>query len=56
MYIGWGLAVVIILASATFVFLYSVDWGAEKANEWLLSIILSFFQSVFVIQPGKVNF
>ena len=54
-YVAWILAVVIILASATFVFLYSVEWGAEKSNEWLLSIFMSFFQSLFVIQPGKVR-
>ena len=54
-YVGWALSILIILPSATFVFLYSVDWGAEKSNEWLMSIFFSFFQSLFVIQPGKVS-
>lgn len=31
-----------------------MQWGKEKANEWLVTFVLSFFQSVIVVQPIKV--
>ena len=37
------------------VFSYSLEWGKEKSEAWLLSIFLSIFQSVLVFQPLKVD-
>ncbi len=34
---------------------YSLEWGKQKANEWLLAMFLGFFQSLLIIQPVKVN-
>ncbi|XP_076818399.1 uncharacterized protein LOC143464499 isoform X1 [Clavelina lepadiformis] len=53
-YVNWVLVAVVVLATSTFVFLYSVDWGAQRSNDWLLSIVMSLTQSIFVIQPAKV--
>lgn len=47
----------IILSVATssfFIILYSLEWGAQRANEWLITMMLSFGQSVLVIDPLKV--
>lgn len=48
---------VVILSISTcsfFIILYSLEWGAKRANEWLITMILSFGQSILVIDPLKV--
>ena len=52
--VGWVISVLAILTSGFFVILYSMDWGAEKANAWLVSYTTSFFQSVLIVDPIKV--
>ena len=44
-----------VFSGAFFVILYSLEWGSEKANAWLVSFCLSFFQSVLLVQPLKVS-
>ena len=39
-----------------FIILYSLEWGAKRANEWLITMMLSFGQSILVIDPLKVFF
>ena len=48
-------AILSIAASLFFVLLYSLDWGKPKSEEWLSALMLSFFQSVIIIQPFKVS-
>ena len=55
-YIGWALCLMASLVSAAFVVFYSLMWGKKVANEWLTSVLISFFQDVIVIQPIKVVF
>ena len=43
-----------ILTCSFFIILYSLEWGAQRANEWLITMILSFGQSILVIDPVKV--
>jgi hypothetical protein len=43
-----------ILTCSFFIILYSLEWGAKRANEWLITMILSFGQSILVIDPLKV--
>jgi hypothetical protein len=43
------------MGSAFFTILYSMEWGKQKAEEWLSTFVLSFFQSVIVVQPIKVR-
>ena len=31
-----------------------MEWGAKRANEWLITMMLSFGQSILVIDPLKV--
>ncbi|CAF2607106.1 unnamed protein product [Rotaria sp. Silwood2] len=53
-YIAWALITLSILTSSFFIILYSLEWGAQRANEWLITMMLSFGQSIFVIDPLKV--
>ncbi|XP_070577710.1 polycystin-1-like protein 2 [Ptychodera flava] len=53
-YIGYCVAFLSSATSAFFTVLYSLEWGHEKSVEWLVSFLMSFFQSVIVIQPVKV--
>ena len=53
-YFGWILSILTILTSSAFVFFYSLMWGAETSNEWLVSIMVSFVQDVWIMQPIKV--
>ncbi|KAK7506559.1 hypothetical protein BaRGS_00002034, partial [Batillaria attramentaria] len=53
-YIAWVLCFLSVVTSAFFTILYSMQWGAEKANEWLITFVMSFFQNVIIIQPVKV--
>ena len=41
--------------SAFFTILYSFEWGREKSTAWLTSFLLSFAESVILIQPVKVR-
>ncbi len=54
-YIGWVLVFLSVLTGAFFTILYSFEWGGVKSTGWLVAFILSFFESVFIIQPAKVN-
>lgn len=54
-YIAWTLCVLAILASGFFAILYSFEWGRDKANRWLSNMMLSFWQSVLIVQPIKVS-
>ncbi|XP_048586750.1 uncharacterized protein LOC5520842 isoform X2 [Nematostella vectensis] len=53
-YIGWTLCILTALAASAFTFFYSLMWGADVSNNWLTSIMVSFFQDVIITQPIKV--
>lgn len=53
-YISWFLCVSSVLVSAAFTLFYSLSFGKEKAEQWLSSMLISFFQDVFISQPGKI--
>ena len=56
LYFAWALCFLSSVSAAIFTVFYSLSWGPEIANEWLLTFVLSFFQSILVIQPVKVVF
>lgn len=53
-YVAWVVCFLSMAASATFTVFYSLSWGPVLANKWLTAFVLSFFQSVLLIQPVKV--
>ena len=54
-YIAYFLALAVCTISFYFCFMYSLQWGGRKSNEWLAALFLSFFQDVLLIQPIKVS-
>jgi 4-amino-4-deoxy-L-arabinose transferase-like glycosyltransferase len=54
-YIGWLLVVLSVLVSGSFTIFYALDWGGQRSTAWLRAFLLSFFESVIIIQPLKVN-
>ncbi|XP_067671787.1 polycystin-1-like protein 2 [Haliotis asinina] len=53
-YVAWFLVALSIAAPAFFTVLYSFEWGADKSSRWLTSFVLSFVESVLLVQPAKV--
>lgn len=55
LYVAWILVALSVLAAGFFTILYSMEWGSSKSSKWLTSFVLSFVESVLLIQPLKVN-
>ena len=53
--IAWSLVASSIALAAFFTILFSLQWGKTQSEEWLKSFMLSFFESVVLIQPIKVS-
>ena len=54
LYIAWLFCLAIALTGATITVLYSLQWGADKSNPWLTSILVSTFQDILINQPVKL--
>lgn len=54
-YFAWSTLVIIVLTSAFFLLLYSMEWGSSKSEEWILAFVLSFFESIVIVDPLKVR-
>uniref|UniRef100_A0A671EH09 Polycystin 1 like 3, transient receptor potential channel interacting n=1 Tax=Rhinolophus ferrumequinum TaxID=59479 RepID=A0A671EH09_RHIFE len=55
-YICWLFLGVTNLATAFFTALYTLELNKDQATSWVISLILSVLQNVFIIQPVKVIF
>ncbi|CAO2609909.1 Polycystic kidney disease protein 1-like 3, partial [Lemmus lemmus] len=55
-YSCWLLLGVVSLASAFFTTLYSLELSKDQATSWVISMLLSVLQDIFVSQPIKVIF
>lgn len=53
-FFAYFLVFVCVGASATFVFLYSLQWGSDKTVEWMISFVLAVCQSIMFLEPVKV--
>ena len=53
--VAWTLVFVAIVTASFFTFLYSLDWGGDKSNEWLGSFFFSFIQALLVVDPFVVS-
>ena len=54
-YIAWLLVALCIACGAFFTILYALQWGKTKSEAWLVTFFLSFFQSLLLVQPIKVQ-
>ncbi|KAJ0002278.1 hypothetical protein NQD34_002074 [Periophthalmus magnuspinnatus] len=53
-FIGWFLLFTISGISTYFTLIYGFQYGKEKSTKWVMSLGLSLFQSIFILQPLKV--
>ncbi|KAM3607032.1 uncharacterized protein V6R79_000867 [Siganus canaliculatus] len=53
-FFGWLLVIATSVVSGYFTMLYGLKFGRERSISWLVSMIVSFFQSILIIQPLKV--
>ncbi|XP_058485936.1 polycystin-1-like protein 2 [Solea solea] len=53
-FLGWFLLLSISAVSTYFTLLYGFQYGREKSIKWVMSLGLSLFQSIFILQPLKV--
>uniref|UniRef100_A0A672GMT9 Polycystic kidney disease 1 like 2a n=1 Tax=Salarias fasciatus TaxID=181472 RepID=A0A672GMT9_SALFA len=53
-FVGWLLVIATSVISGYFTMLYGLKFGKQQSISWLVSTIISFFQSLLFIQPIKV--
>ncbi|KAG7468572.1 hypothetical protein MATL_G00144330 [Megalops atlanticus] len=53
-FVGWFLLLSISGVSTFFTLLYGFVYGKESSIQWVISLGLSLFQSIFILQPLKV--
>ena len=54
-YVAYLLCFLTSVASAFFVILYGFQFGKMKSDQWVVSMLVSFGQSIFILQPLKVR-
>ncbi|XP_069755542.1 polycystin-1-like protein 2 [Narcine bancroftii] len=53
-FIGWALVAATSGVSAFFTMLYGLHYGKDSSIKWLISMAISFFESILITQPLKV--
>ncbi|XP_056621432.1 polycystic kidney disease protein 1-like 2 [Triplophysa dalaica] len=53
-FVGWFLVAATSAVSAYFTMMYGLTYGKERSIGWLVSMVVSFFESLFITQPLKV--
>ncbi|XP_064414889.1 polycystin-1-like protein 2 [Latimeria chalumnae] len=53
-FIGWFLVAATSGVAAFFTMLYGLHYGKDSSIKWLISMAISFFESLFITQPLKV--
>lgn len=54
-FVGWMLVLATSGVSAYFTMMYGLTYGKERSISWLISMVVSFFESIFITQPLKVK-
>ncbi|XP_028329737.1 polycystic kidney disease protein 1-like 2 [Gouania willdenowi] len=53
-FVGWILVIVTSGVSGYFTMMYGLTYGKDRSISWLISMVVSFFESLFITQPLKV--
>ncbi|XP_029466481.1 polycystic kidney disease protein 1-like 2 [Rhinatrema bivittatum] len=53
-FVGWSLVAATSSVSGFFTMLYGLHYGKDGSIKWLISMAISFFESLFITQPLKV--
>lgn len=54
-YVGWLLVAATSVVSGYFTMLYGLKYGKDRSVSWIISIAMSFTESLFFTQPVKVK-
>uniref|UniRef100_A0A8C9XSG1 Polycystic kidney disease 1 like 2a n=1 Tax=Sander lucioperca TaxID=283035 RepID=A0A8C9XSG1_SANLU len=53
-FVGWILVIATSGVSGYFTMMYGLTYGKDRSIGWLISMVVSFFESLFITQPLKV--
>ncbi|CAF4193018.1 unnamed protein product, partial [Adineta steineri] len=53
-FIAYGLSILLVGVSIIFIIARGIEFGDEKTQKWLTSILSGFFSSIFLTQPLKI--
>ena len=53
-FVPWLLCILLSVCSAAFVVMYSLQWGADTSESWLISVGMSLFMDIFISEPLKI--
>lgn len=53
--ITWMILFTVCTVCSFFLILYSMEWGQSKSEEWLTTFLMSFVESIVVVDPIKVS-
>ncbi|CAF4382969.1 unnamed protein product, partial [Adineta steineri] len=53
-FIAYGLCILLVGVSIIFIIARGIEFGDEKTQKWLISILSGFFSSIFLTQPLKI--
>ncbi|KAJ0002087.1 hypothetical protein NQD34_001883, partial [Periophthalmus magnuspinnatus] len=53
-FVGWILVIATSSVSGYFTMMYGLTYGKDRSISWLISMVVSFFESLFITQPLKV--
>lgn len=54
-FVGWILVIATSGVSGYFTMMYGLTYGKDRSISWLISMVVSFFESLFITQPVKVR-
>jgi hypothetical protein len=55
-FITYGVCIILVGVSIIFIIARGIEFGDEKTQKWLTSILSGFFSSILLTQPLKVTF
>lgn len=55
-FVGWTLVIATSGVSGYFTMMYGLTYGKDRSISWLISMLVSFFESLFITQPLKVKY
>ena len=55
-FVAYGLAFLTIMVSIVIIIALGIEFGDNKTQKWLISLMISFCSSVLLTQPLKVNY
>jgi hypothetical protein len=55
-FIAYGLCIILVGVSIIFIIARGIEFGDQKTQKWLTSVLSGFFSSILLTQPLKVTF